>query len=135
MPISNINTGEQAFGAPAVQPQPARSSLVQQKYGDGITRAKDSNGRQIGVRPLTAIGMFDLTDALGEKASNPALFRQAMVAFAAVEIDGSPVAPPHNLMTIRALITRLGFPGFSAVAEALSIAGASDVVNEESVKN
>jgi hypothetical protein len=136
--ISNIQTGEpQAFGVPAVQPQPARtvSPLVQQKSGDGITRVKDSKGRTIGVKPLTAIGMFDLTDALGDKASNAALFRQAMVAFAAVEIDGTPVAPPSSLMSIRALITRLGFHGFSAVAEALAIASADDVVNEESVKN
>lgn len=133
MSISNIQSGEQAFVQP--QPAPFKSPLVQQKSGDGITRVTDAKGRRIGVKPLTAIGMFDLTDALGDKASNAALFRQAMVAFACVEIDGVPVSPPQNLLTIRALITRLGFHGFSAVAEALSIASADDVVNEESVKN
>jgi hypothetical protein len=137
--ISNIQhtqAGDQAFGAPVVQPQPARvSPLVQQKSGDGITRVKDSNGRQIGVKPLTAIGMFDLTDALGDKAANSVLFKQAMVAYSAVEIDGDPVARPSSLMTIRALITRLDFAGFVAVASALAGAEAADAINPDAVKN
>lgn len=136
MPISNITAGEQQ-PAPAVQPQPAPvSPLVrQQKDGDGVSRVKDSTGRMIGVRPVKAIDMFDLTDALGDKASNAALFRQAMVAVAAVEIDGVPVARPNSLLTIRALIQRLDFAGFVAVSEALSAASVSEAVNPEAVKN
>jgi hypothetical protein len=114
LPISNITTGEQAFNAPAVQPQPALvSPFVRQQDGDGITRVKDSNGRMIGVKPLTAIDMFRLTKAMGEDASNAALFRQAMVAVAAVEIDGAQVARPASMMTIEALITRLDFAALS----------------------
>jgi hypothetical protein len=136
MPISNITAGEQAFGVPAVQPQPAPvSPLVRQQDGDGISRVKDSTGRSIGVKPVKAIDMFDLTDALGDKASNAALFRQAMVAVAAVEIDGVPVARPTSLMTIRALISRLDFAGFVAVSEALSAVSASEAINQEAVKN
>ena len=150
MPIGNIQhttAGEQAFGAPAVQPHPAPSStLVRQQSGDGITRVRDANGRSIGVKPITAIGMFDLTDALGDKASNAALFRQAMVAISAVEIDGGavhapdgvprgePVPRPTSLMTIRALITRLGFPGFVAVSEALAVAAVTEAINPDAVK-
>jgi hypothetical protein len=133
VPISNIATGEQSFGAPAVQAQPAPvSPFVKQQDGDGITRVKDSNGRSIGVKPLTAIDMFRLTKAMGEDASNAALFRQAMVAVAAVEIDGAPVARPSSMMTIEALITRLDFAGFVAVSTALS--GASTDINTDAVK-
>jgi hypothetical protein len=92
LPISSITAGEPAIGAPvAVQPQPAPvSPLVrQQKDGDGITRVKDANGRSMGVKPITAIDMFDLTEAMGDKASNAALFRQAMVAVSAVNWAGS----------------------------------------------
>jgi hypothetical protein len=137
VPIGNIQhttAGEQAFGGPVVRPQPARTSpLVEQKSGDGITRVRDSNNRQIGVRPLKAIDMFRLTKAMGEDASNAALFRQAMIAFACVEIDGYPVARPGNMMTVEALITRLDFAGFVAVSTALS--GASADVNVDAVKN
>jgi len=135
LPISNIVSGEQAFGAPTVQPQPARvSPLIQQQSGDGITRVKDSNGRQIGVRPVTAIDMFDTTMALGEHASNAALFRQAMVAAAAVEFDGVHLPRPTSMMTIRARIQILGFPGFVAVSEALAVAAVTDAINPEAVK-
>jgi hypothetical protein len=92
LPISNITAREPAIGAPvAVQPQPAPvSPLVrQQKDGDGITRVKNANGRSMGVKPITAIDMFDLTEAMGDKASNAALFRQAMVAVSAVNWAGS----------------------------------------------
>jgi hypothetical protein len=136
MPIGNIQhtTGEDNH-AHAVQPQPARiSPLVRQQDGDGITRVKDSNGRSIGVKPITAIDMFDLTMAMGEHASNQALFRQAMVAVSAVEISGDPVARPSSMMTIRALITRLGFPGFVAVSEALAVASVTEAINPEAVK-
>jgi hypothetical protein len=135
LPISNISTGEQQ-PAPVIQPQPARvSPLVRQQDGDGITRVKDSNGRQIGVKPITAIDMFDLTEAMGDKASNAALFRQAMVAVSAVEIDGAPVSRPTSMLTIRALITRLGFPGFVAVSEALAVAAVTEAINPDAVKN
>jgi hypothetical protein len=134
MPISNIVSGEQ-HPAPAVQPQPAPvSPLVRQQSGDGITRVKDSNGRSIGVKPITAIDMFDLTEAMGDKASNAALFRQAMVAVSAVEIDGAPVARPTSMLTIRALISRLGFPGFVAVSKALAVAAVTEAINPEAVK-
>jgi hypothetical protein len=134
MPISNITSGEpQAFGLPAVQPHPAPvSPLVQRKSGDGITRVKDAKGRTIGVKPVTAIDMFRLTKAMGDEASNAALFRQAMVAVAAVEIDGEPVARPSNMLTIEALITRLDFAGFVAVSTAL--AGAVEAINTDAVK-
>jgi hypothetical protein len=138
MPIGNIQhtTAGEDNHVPAVQPQPARvSPLVRQQSGDGITRVKDSNGRSIGVKPITAINMFDLTEAMGDKASNAALFRQAMVAVSAVEIDGQPVARPSSMMTIRALITRLGFPGFVAVSEALAVATVTEAINPEAVKN
>ncbi len=133
--ISNVTSGEpQAFGAPAVQPLPAKPSpLVRQQDGDGITRVKDSNGRSIGVRPLTAIGMFRLTKAMGDEASNAALFRQASVAMSCVEIDGDSVPRPTSMLTLEALITRLDFPGFVAIATALS--GASEPINTEAVKN
>jgi hypothetical protein len=97
MPIGNIQhtTAGEDNHVPVVQPQPARvSPLVQQKSGGGITRVKDANGRMIGVRPATAIIMFDTTMAMGEHASNAALFRQALVACSAVEFDGEPVARP-----------------------------------------
>jgi hypothetical protein len=137
MPIGNIqHTAGTEFNA-AVQAQPARvSPLVrQQEAGDGITRVRDAKGRQIGVKPVTAIDMFDLTMAMGEHASNAALFRQAMVAGAAVEIDGDHVARPSSLTTIRALIARLDFAGFVAVSTALSQAALVDVVNDDAVKN
>jgi hypothetical protein len=86
------------------------------------------------VKPITAIDMFDLTMAMGDQASNQALFRQAMVAVSAVEIDSVPVARPSSLMTIRALIQRLGFPGFVAVSEALAVASATDAINPDAVK-
>jgi hypothetical protein len=135
MPIGNIqHTAGTEFNAAVVQPQPARvSPLVDQKSGDGITRVRDANGRQIGVKPLKAIDMFRLTKAMGEDASNAALFRQAMVAVAAAEIDGEPVARPSSMMTIEALISRLDFAGFVAVSSAL--AGASTAINVAAVKN
>jgi hypothetical protein len=134
MPISNITSGEQAFGVPAVQPQPPVSPLVRQQSGDGITRVTDTKGRRIGVKPVKAIDYFDLTAAMGDHASNAALFKQAVVASAAVEIDAEPVARPTSMLTIRALIQRLDFSGFVAVSEALSIAASSDAINTEAVK-
>jgi hypothetical protein len=118
---------------PVVTAQPPVSPLVEQKSGDGITRVKDANGRMIGVKPLKAIDMFRLTKAMGDDASNAALFRQGMIAVAAVEIDGEPLARPLNMMTIEALIIRLDFAGFVAVSAAL--AGADEPVNTEAVKN
>jgi hypothetical protein len=38
-------------------------------------------------------------------------------------------------MTIRALITRLGFPGFVAISEALAVAAVSEAINPDAVKN
>jgi hypothetical protein len=127
---STITTDDQ----PVVTAQtgPRVSPLVEQKSGDGITRVKDANGRSIGVKPLKAIDMFRLTKALGEDASNAALFRQAMVAVAAVEIDGEHVVRPTNMMLIEALISRLDFAGFVAVSTAL--AGAAEATNIEAVK-
>jgi hypothetical protein len=118
---------------PTVQPVAPISPLVERKDGDGITRVRDANGRQIGVKPLTAIDMFRLTRALGDDASNAALFRQAMVAYSCVEIDGVPLARPLNLMTIEALIIRLDFAGFVAVSGALAGA-AAEPINTEAVK-
>jgi hypothetical protein len=115
-----------------IQPVAPISPLVEQKSGDGITRVKDANGRMIGVKPLKAIDMFRLTRAMGDDASNAALFRQAMVAVAAVEIDGEPLARPLNMMTIEALIIRLDFAGFVAVSSA--IGSAEEPVNTEAVK-
>lgn len=106
---------------------------VERKDGDGITRVKDANGRQIGVKPLAALDMFRLTRAMGDDASNAALFRQAMVAVACVELDGIPVARPLNMTHIEALIARLDFAGFVAVSSAL--AGADEPVNVEAVKS
>jgi hypothetical protein len=139
MPISNIQhtpAGEQAFGLPAVQPQLAPASpLVRQQSGDGITRVKDANGRMIGVRALKAIDMFRLSRAMGDEASNAALFRQALVAFSCVEIDSEPVPRPANMLTIEALITRLDFAGFVAVSSALAGVTVAEAVNEDAIKN
>jgi hypothetical protein len=79
--------------------------------------------------------MFRLTKAMGDDAGNAPLFRQAMIAFSAVEIDGTPVARPTSMMTIEALITRLGFQGFVAVSEALAVASVTEAINPEAVKN
>jgi hypothetical protein len=129
--ISNIQTGEHP--AP-VQALPARvSPLVAQQSGDGITRVRDANGRQIGVKPLKAIDMFRLTKTMGEDASNAALFRQAMVAYACVEIDGDLVARPLTMLQLETRISVLDFAGFVAVSTAL--AGAREPINTDAVKN
>jgi hypothetical protein len=119
---------------PTVQPIAPISPLVERKDGDGITRVKDANGRMIGVKPINALAMFRLTKALGDDASNGVLFRQAMVAYSCVEIDGEPLARPLNMMTIEALIARLDFPGFVAISTALAGVAAAEPVNETAVK-
>lgn len=88
----------------------------------------------IGVKPINALAMFRLTKALGDDASNGVLFRQAMVAYSCVEIDGEPLARPLNMMTIEALIARLDFPGFVAISTALAGVAAAEPVNETAVK-
>jgi hypothetical protein len=131
---STVNTNTESHPVVTAQPAPVRvSPLVRQESGDGITRVKDANGRQIGIKPMGALDMFRLARALGDDANNASLFRMANVAYACVEIGGDHVPRPTNMMTIEALIARLDFPGFVAISTAL--AGASEPVNESAVKN
>lgn len=128
MAISNIATGEH-------KPHQHASPLVPAKLGDGITRVTDAKGRSIGVKPLAALDMFDLSIALGDHASNKAVQNQAMLAMSAVEIDGEPVARPNSMMTIRALITRLDFAGFEAIISGLTGPTKSATATVDAVKN
>jgi hypothetical protein len=118
MPISNINTGDQAFNAPpAVQPLPAPTpsqKIVQDANRTEFTT--DSLGRVLGVKRINARHRFRVVKALssatGEKPQ--ALFL-ALVACACVSIDGEPVPFPHSEMTVEALISRLEQEGLDAV--------------------
>ena len=133
MSISNIQTGEQAFNAPAVQQQ-AAPVRPQAAPDNGVLYATDAKGRRVGIKKLSALDMFSLSCLMGDHSSNQAAYAQAMLAMSVVEIDGVHSPQPTSMMTLRARIAILDFDGFSAVSEALASA-ATVIPNETAIKN
>src|ERR1700722_8211832 len=133
MPISNFQTGEEAFGTPAVQPQaaPVRPLAAPE---NGVLYATDAKGRRIGVKKLSALDMFELSCLMGDQSGNSAAYAQAMLAMSVVEIGGAPAPRPTSMLTLKARIGVLDFDGFGAVSEALASA-APVKLNEDAAKN
>lgn len=79
----------------------------------------DSLGRTIVLKKPGVLAQFDLIEALGDLAKNDVYRVMCIPAIYVVSIDGSVAPPPSNRMQMRALISRLGEEGFSAINQAI----------------
>jgi hypothetical protein len=141
--ISNINTGEQAFGAPAAQPQPApfvqpvaAPTPTQQIVDDAnrIEYTTDSLGRTLGVTRINAKLRRRVLGAMSpENGEKGQLLFMSMIACACVSIDGVPVPFPMQEFTLNALIDRLEQEGMDAIG--LCIAQKFPQVKRQELKN
>ena len=81
----------------------------------------DSEGRQISVKRPNALDKLRLLKAAGPILSeNQAWLGVAILAVAAVELDGIPIPPPTNEQQVEATVARLGDHGLDAVANTLT---------------
>lgn len=117
MPVSNIKSG--MVPAPLVATPAPKSPLVTNDP-NRVEFAKDSNGRSIGVRVIDALDMFELTLLFGEHSANAPALNQALMVASVVEIDGRSVHRPMTMLELKARIKELGFPGYTAAAEAIA---------------
>ena len=106
--------------APSVPPQPSAAPVPRQP-GNALQYVRDSTGRTIGWRRLSALDDFELLEvAGGVNADNAQWMAVASLAFVVREIDGDPVSRPSTKAQLKALIARLETPGLQAVANMLS---------------
>jgi hypothetical protein len=86
------------------------ASLVQ-------TVVRDSEGRELSLRRMTAIDRLRLFKAVGPQlAQNTPYLGMAMLAASVCCIDGIPVPPPVTEAQVEALVSRLGDSGIAAAA-------------------
>jgi hypothetical protein len=80
----------------------------------------DAQGRSITVKRLTALDKLRLFRAVGPLlAGNAPYFGMAMLAAAALDIDGVPVPAPASESAIETAVAQLGNAGISAISLAL----------------
>lgn len=125
-PISNITSGEQAFGAPAVvQPIPAaQAPTASQRIIEDANRIEyctDAFGRTLGVTRINAKLRVRVVRALSASSGEkPQLLFMAMVACACVSIDGVQVPFPTTELQLDAHIFRLEQEGLDAIGECIA---------------
>ena len=90
-------------------------------YANRTTQVRDSMGRTLTMRRISALDRLRLLKAAGPDLSqNDAWLNMAGLALSVVELDGIPRAMPINERQIEAAISELGDSGLQAVADALS---------------
>ena len=67
------------------------------------------------MRKPGVLAQFQLTDALGDTASNERYMQMCLPLIYVGDIDGQPVYPPKNKVQVEALIQQLDEDGLSAV--------------------
>lgn len=94
-------------GAVAVQPSK-----------DGITRLKDADGREIGVKKPTALERVRLYEILGpESSQNVPVLQEFMPAYMVVEFDGDARPRPTTRPQLNARLMELGEDGAEVVSK------------------
>jgi urea transporter len=82
---------------------------------------RDSDGRELVLRRMTALDRLRLFKAIGPVLSQNNLYLgMAMLAASVIAIDTVPVPPPVTEGQIEGLVARLGDCGISAVAAGLA---------------
>jgi hypothetical protein len=82
---------------------------------------KDSDGRNIEFRRLSALDRLRLFKALGPTLGQNALYLgMATLAYSVTAIEAVPVPPPINEGQLEALVGRLGDSGLAAIAAAIA---------------
>lgn len=113
--------GEVPQGQPG--PQPSKHQTVETPTQSVVNAANemryvtDAQGRRIGWRKLNALEDFDLVEIAGDNNNNANWMFRASIAFSIREIDGEAVSRPLKKDHIRAMISRLGTDGMSAITE------------------
>jgi len=93
---------------------------------------RDSDGRELVLRRLTALDRLRLFKAIGPTLSqNNAYLGMAMLASCVVAIDTVPVPAPVTEGLVEGLVGRLGDAGIAAVAAALAETPSSDCGSTE----
>jgi hypothetical protein len=118
-------------GAPATNPQRVNLNEPVQITSD--------EGHVLTLQRPELLGEYDFVEAVGpELSKNQTWLGMAMPLIFVCAIDGKPVAKPRSLREVKALITRLGHDGMTALtkwvaeqAQAAANAGA----DEDKVKN
>jgi hypothetical protein len=85
-----------------------------------VTNVTDRSGRELCVRPLSALDRLRLFKAIGpDLAENAPYVGMALLAISVTNIDNIPVPAPMTEGQIEALVQRLGDDGLAAVSDAL----------------
>ncbi len=110
-----------------INPQDTPSAQII-KAANKTATAKDSLGREIGVRKLSTLDRLRLFRLAGpELAANEPWLEIAFLAYAVSSIDGDPVTRPNNLRELEFVIERLDDWGLAAAAEGyVKIVGDTD---------
>src|SRR5882724_9334750 len=74
----------------------------------------DSRGRVIAVHKLNLLDYYHLNQAMGERASNPALMNMAILAASVRRIDSLYFAFPHTEKYVEFILQMLDFDGLKA---------------------
>jgi hypothetical protein len=83
--------------------------------------ARDSEGRELALRRLTALDRLRLFKAIGPLLSQNTLYLgMATLAVSVTAIDSIPIPAPVTEGQVEALVARLGDAGIAAVAAALA---------------
>lgn len=86
-----------------------------------VRQIKDSLGRTLSVRALSALDKFRLYKALGpDGAQNPPYLGTAMLARHVISIDGEALTPPLTERLVESMVDLVGDEGTAAVAEFLA---------------
>ena len=84
---------------------------------------RDSLGRELVVRRMTALDRLRLFKAIGPVLSQNSLYLgMAMLASMVTSIDGVPIPAPHTEAQVEAVVAKLGDEGIAAAAEAHAVA-------------
>jgi hypothetical protein len=122
-----------AEAAPVTAPAPRFGAVT--LIDDRTAMVKDSAGRTIKVKRLSALDRVRLFRAMGATDSENRLLQSyAATAAAVTEIDGHPVPFPSTSLQLDALIGRLDEHGLASAIEALiSLSPKDDVATEARV--
>ncbi len=82
---------------------------------DPQTTVKDADGRELVIQSIGVGDLFDLLEAAGDTARNPAWMQLAMTVASVRTIDGVPVLMPTSKPQVKALGMKLGNAGLAAV--------------------
>ena len=80
------------------------------------TAVVDADGRSITFKKLDALDRMELAGIVGgDNAVNQAYMLYAVIAASITMIDGTPYAPPANLVALKARVRLMGDAGFDAI--------------------